>query len=350
MLMQSPPDVTPVKKNWQHLADHCHAYKGADPETSMVQLSVTLALFLVTCASMMFGAVHEIYWSLLLILPASGLLVRLFVIQHDCGHGSYFKSRRANDLTGRFLSLLTFTPYGFWRNAHNMHHSGSGNLGRRGLGSIDTLTVKEYRAMSWRRRMAYRLYRSVFLLLVIGTPLHIILLQRIPPMPALSQVGNYRSLPSGQVWLSILSLDFAIMFFYGLAVILLGWKVVLMTYLPVLVITSWVGGWLFFIQHQFEDTHWKHDDEWEFQEAALLGSSYYALPPILQWFTGSIGLHHIHHLCALIPNYKLQKCLDGHPELQAMNRMTLKDSLKCIRWTLWDEDKGRMVSFKDCRT
>jgi omega-6 fatty acid desaturase (delta-12 desaturase) len=334
----------------QHLANHCHAFKGADVKTSVRQLGVTAALFLIACALMLYGAANGLYWLYALpMLPAAGLLTRLFIIQHDCGHGSYFKSRAANDRVGRVLSLFTVTPYAFWRDAHNMHHAGSGNLDRRGIGSIDTLTVAEYRALPMSKRIAYRLYRHPVILLLLGTPLYVIVLQRLPSVGALTPIENYRSLPPARAWRSILSLDLAMAVAYGIAGALIGWPVLLAVYLPVVVITSWIGGWMFFIQHQFEDTVWKQDGEWNFQEAALKGSSHYVLPPVLQWFTGNIGIHHIHHLCALIPNYRLQKCVNANAELKNMNRMTLRQSLQCLRWHLWDEGRGRMVSFGDLR-
>ncbi len=182
-----------------------------------------------------------------------------------------------------------------------------------------------------------------------GTPIHVLLLQRLPPANSLTIIDNYRSMSAARAWRSILSLDIAATLVYGLLAYAIGFHALMIVYLPVLVITSWIGGWLFFVQHQFEDTLWKHDGEWDFQEAALHGSSYYALPKILQWFTGNIGLHHIHHLCALIPNYRLQKCMDGRSELQSINRMTFRDSLKCLRWALWDEEKNRMVAFRDLK-
>lgn len=334
----------------QQFAAHCFRYKGAEIITSLVQLSVTLALFFAMCAGMMWAAVQGHYWVLpLALIPAAGLLVRIFIIQHDCGHGSYFKTRKANDAVGSLLGLLTLTPYAFWRDSHNMHHASSGNLSRRGLGSIDTLTVREYHELSPRRKMAYRLYRNNFLLLVLGTPLHVLILQRMPPIRGLSLIPEYRSVKLARALKSIMSLNLAIVVFYGTAMYFLGVTNVLMVYLPILVLTAWIGGWLFFVQHQFEDTVWEHNDKWSHQEASLYGSSHYVMHPVLQWFTGSIGLHHIHHLCALIPNYKLQQCAEDNAALKDMNRMTIRQSLECLRWKLWDEDAARMVSFQDAQ-
>ena len=282
-------------------------------------------------------------------LPTAGLLVRLFIIQHDCGHGSFFPSRRANDLLGLFLSLLTFTPYGFWAQAHNKHHASSGHLNRRGIGSIDTLTTKEYREMSPMRRFLYRLYRNPFILLVFGTPFYVIVAQRFPPAQRSVFVSGYQPLPAGRGMRSIMGLDVAIVLFYGSLGVTVGWLPLLIVYLPVLMLASGIGGWLFFVQHQFEKTYWEADDKWNFHEAAVMGSSYYALPSILHWFTGNIGLHHIHHLCCTIPNYRLQECLKGNEILQSLNRMTIADSLKCVRWALWDETAKKMIGFKDLK-
>ena len=334
----------------QSFVAHCLRYKGAELKTSLIQLSVTLFLFFMLCAGMMWAAVQGYYWALpVALLPAAGLLVRIFIIQHDCGHGSYFKKRRTNDLVGSLLGLLTFTPYAFWRDSHNLHHASSGNLSRRGLGSIDTLTVREYNALPRNKQLAYRLYRNNFLLLVLGTPLHVLILQRMPPMKGMSLIVEYRSIPLGRALKSIMALNLALAVFYGLLMAWLGAAMVVMVYLPILVVTAWIGGWLFFVQHQFEDTIWEHNENWSHQEASLYGSSHYVLPPVLQWFTGSIGLHHIHHLCALIPNYKLQQCADDNAELKNLNRMTVRQSLECLRWKLWDEGRSRMVSFRDAR-
>jgi omega-6 fatty acid desaturase (delta-12 desaturase) len=335
---------------FKSIAEHCHAYKGGDAKASLIQLSVTAGLFLLCCGAMMWEASrHSYYLVTTLMLPASFLMVRLFVIQHDCGHGSYFRTRRANDLLGRILSVFTLTPYEFWRTAHNLHHAASGNLSRRTVGSIETLTVAEYEAMTHRQRFAYRLYRNPVVLILFGTPFNTIVLQRLPPF-TISKIDNFRAVARATAWRSIMLLNVAATVLYGLAVMLLGLHVLLAVYLPILVITSWIGGWLFYVQHQFEDTFWKRDGEgWNFNEAALHGSSYYDLPKILHWLTGNIGLHHIHHLCALIPNYRLQKCLEDRGELKSINRMTIRDSLRCLRWRLWDEDAGRMITFRDLK-
>ena len=336
---------------YEKLADHCDLYKGADLRRSILQLTLSLTLFAAACWAMIV-CVQENFWLgyWLLLLPTSGMLIRLIIVQHDCGHGSYFKTRRANDMVGRCIGVLTVTPYSYWRRTHNMHHAGSGNLERRGYGGIETLTLEEFKALSPAKRRMYRLYRHPLVLLIFGTPFFTIVAQRFPlsepfPFPEISKGSKLKG-----IWRSVVGTNIGIVaFFGGLSFVFGGWPV-LAVYLPVLIVTSWIGGWLFFIQHQFEDTYWENHEEWSFQEAALEGSSYYHLPPLLQWFTGNIGLHHIHHLCAMIPNYRLQECLDANKTLQEMNRMTLADSLKCVDLALWDEKARKLVSFRNAET
>ena len=312
---------------------------GTDVKRSLFQLITTGLAFAALLAAMVAAAEHMYWVTLVLAVPAAGLLVRLFIMQHDCGHGSFFKSRFANDLLGRVLSVLTLTPYGLWKQAHAIHHATNGNLDRRGRGDIDVLTVREYEALSAVKKLAYRLYRNPFVMVLIGAPTTFILLHRIPTGLKLRD----RYLRS-----SILYLNFALVTAFGLPMALIGVMPVLTAYLPVMIIASWIGNWLFFVQHQFEETYWEQDGDWNFHVAALRGSSYFELPPVLRWFSGNIGLHHVHHLCSRIPNYRLQACLDVVPELRQMaKRITLRESLTCWRLALWDEDRQKLVSFKD---
>ena len=330
----------------KEIAAHCNTYKGADAGRSIFQLATTLALFFSTCALMLY-ALNISYWiTALLVIPASGLLTRLFIFQHDCGHGSFFNSKAANDWVGRFLSLLTVTPYDFWRRAHNMHHATSGDLDRRSIGGIDTITVREYNEMTRRQKIIYRIYRNPFVLLILGTPFHVLVVQRVPYMYDPHFHKDYQTLSNKSCWKSIMMTNVSLVVFYGFLASIFGFGALLAVYLPIVIATSCIGGWLFFIQHQFEEAYWERHQNWERQEAALMGSSYYALPKILQWFTGNIGLHHIHHLCSSIPNYKLQACMDARPELREINRLTFRDSLKCLRFKLWDEQSSRLVGFE----
>jgi omega-6 fatty acid desaturase (delta-12 desaturase) len=322
----------------RRLAAHCAAYKGAQPARAILQLLVTGVAFLALSA-LMLSAVKDAYWlTALATLPAAGLMVRLFIMQHDCGHGSFLASRAANDRVGRLISLVTLTPYGYWRQSHARHHATSGNLDRRGTGDVTTLTVAEYRALPLRARVRYRLYRNPLILLLVGAPAHFMLLQRLPPR---------LSLAARDAWLSVLSLNAAIAVLYGLLAAAVGIETLLLAFLPMIVIASWIGGWMFYVQHQFEDANWTRNKDWDFQRAALHGSSYLVLPRLLRWFTGSIGLHHVHHLNSMIPNYRLQECLEGSAELHSMSRLTIAGSLKSLRLALWDEERRTLVGFRD---
>ena len=314
------------------------AYK-AELKRSILQLVTTATLFIGLLLVMAWVS-HDFYWlTLLLAIPAAGLLVRLFIIQHDCGHGSFFKSRKANDFLGRMLSVLTLTPYDSWRRGHAAHHASTGNLDRRGRGDVETWTVAQYLASSPAKKLAYRLYRNPLVMVLLGAPINFILLQRLP-------TGQERRCRRSRR--SILSLDAALLLAFGVPCALFGVFTVIGTYLPVMIIASWVGNWLFYVQHQFEDAHWERAADWDFHVAAVSGSSYFKLPPILQWFSGNIGLHHVHHLCSRVPNYRLQACLDAAPELHEVSKViTLRESLACWRLGLWDERRSLLVGFRD---
>ena len=278
------------------------------------------------------------YWlSLLIAVPAAGFLVRLFMIQHDCGHGSFFRHRMANDWVGRVIGVLTLTPYHFWQRSHAMHHATSGNLDRRGFGDIDTLTVREYRALSRWRRLRYRLYRHPAVMFGVG-PAYLFVLQHRLPV-GLMRVGR-------GPWLSTMATNLAIAVIVAALIWLIGVKAFLLVHLPIMLLAASAGVWLFYVQHQFEQTTWADDSRWNLHEAALHGSSHYELPPVLRWFTANIGVHHIHHLCSRIPCYRLPQVLRDHPELRDVGRLTLWQSFRCVRLVLWDERQDRLVSFK----
>lgn len=331
-------DVADLKAQARRLAAHCAKYKGADTRRAIIQIVTTTVPFVLLLAAML-ATVEKAYWiTLLLAIPASGLLVRFFIIQHDCGHGSFLPSRTANDFVGRTISVLTMTPYGLWRRVHAKHHATSGNLDRRGYGDINTLTLEEYRAASPFARLRYRIYRHPLFLFPIGVPFFFTILQRTP-------WGH--PLDPKESWTSVFGLDLAMLIFYGALGAVIGYWNLLLIALPMIVMASAIGGWLFFIQHQFEDGHWDASDEWDFQVAAIRGSSYYVLPKPLEWFTGNIGLHHIHHLNSIIPNYRLHECLAGSKEFQDMNRVTFWESLKCARLAVWDEAQRRLLTFRE---
>ncbi|GJE77172.1 fatty acid desaturase [Methylorubrum suomiense] len=324
------------------IARHCAAFREPIPRLALRQVADTLLPYLILCALMLGAAASGYEWfALPLAIPAGGLLVRLFIIQHDCGHGSFLPSRRGNDGLGRVLSLLTVTPYDSWKRAHALHHATTGDLSRRGTGDVHTLTVREYLALPRSARIRYRLYRNPFILIVIGSPLNFLLLQRLP-----TGVG----LPWRTAWRDVIALDAALLAALALLALAIGSVgPVLWVFLPVISVAAWIGGWLFYVQHQYEETVWEEAEAWDFHRAALGGSSYYALPRVLQWFTGNVGLHHVHHLNSRIPNYRLQECLDGHEVLGRVGRLTLRDSLNCLRLALWDEKARKMIGFADLR-
>ena len=311
----------------------------ADARRSIFQLVTTATAFFAFLVVMGAESQSHYFVTLLLAVVAGGLLVRLFIIQHDCGHGSFFKTRVANDLLGRALSVLTLTPYGSWSQGHAAHHASTGNLDRRGRGDVETWTVDEYRSSPPLKRLFYRLYRNPFVMVGLGAPINFIVLQRLP----LHANAESRR--------SILALDFALIVVFGVLCVTFGVVQVLSTYLPVIVIASWIGNWLFYIQHQFDRTEWERAGEWNFHIASLSGSSYFKLPPILRWFSGNIGLHHVHHLCSRVPNYHLQACVEAAPELEHFTKIvTLRESVGCWRLALWDERRRLMVGFRDLRS
>jgi omega-6 fatty acid desaturase (delta-12 desaturase) len=281
------------------------------------------------------------YWlSLLIAIPAAGFLVRVFMIQHDCGHGSFFRNKTTNDWVGRVLGVFTLTPYGFWRHTHAVHHASSGNLERRGVGDIDTLTVREYQALSRWGRLRYRLYRHPLVMFGLGPAYLFILQHRLP-------VGLMRN--GWQPWVSVMATNLGIVALFGTAIWFVGLNSFLLIYLPTILLAASAGVWLFYVQHQFEETHWEHDGDWNRHDAALHGSSHYDLPAVLRWFTANIGVHHVHHLCSRIPYYRLPQVLRDHPQLGDVGRITLIESLRCVRMVLWDESRRRLVSFREAR-
>ncbi|MCC5811781.1 MAG: fatty acid desaturase [Ectothiorhodospiraceae bacterium] len=307
---------------------------------SVVEILITVIPFLLLWM-LAWSALTAGYWiGLIAAVPAAGFLVRLFMIQHDCGHGSFFRSRRANNWVGRAIGILTFTPFDLWRHSHAVHHASSGNLDRPNIGGIDTLTVREYQALPRLHRLRYRLYRHPLTLFGIA-PMYIFLLdQRLP-------VGFMRS--GWMPWVSVMGTNMAIVLVMGGVIWLVGLGPFLLVQLPITLLASVIGIWLFYVQHQFEDTYWKHQDEWSFDHAAIHGSSHYVLPGVLRWFSANIGVHHVHHLCCRIPSYRLPEVLRDHPELRNVGRITLRQSVASVPLALWDECKQRLVSFKEAR-
>jgi len=307
---------------------------------SVLELVVTGVPFVALWAAA-WWAYSVSYWLCLAIsIPAAGFLVRLFMIQHDCGHGAFFRRRPVNDWIGRVLGVLTLTPYDVWRRDHAVHHATSGNLDKRGTGDIDTLTVREYAALPAWRRLAYRLYRNPLVLFGLG-PAYVFLLQNRLPRGLIGAGRSY--------WISAMGTNIAIAAAVVAMIAIFGAGPFLLVHLPIVLLASSIGVWLFYVQHQFEDTSWARDEDWKLPDAALYGSSHYALPGILRWMTANIGVHHVHHLASRIPYYRLQQVLRDYPELADMRRLTLKQSLVCVRLVLWDETRRKLVSLSDAR-
>jgi omega-6 fatty acid desaturase (delta-12 desaturase) len=285
-------------------------------------------------------AMASLWLAMPLSLVAAGFLVRIFIIQHDCGHGSFFRSPMANNLLGAFLGVLTLFPYGYWRRTHAIHHASSGNLDEREFGDISTLTVREYRAKSFWGRFGYRLYRHPLVLFVVGPFYQFVIKHRIPfDIPFAWK----------REWASALWTNLALAGLAGGLCALVGWKVFLIVHFTIIALAGPIGVWLFYVQHQFEDTYWDRDDAWDFYRAGAHGSSFYDLGPVLHWFTGNIGYHHIHHLSSRIPNYRLAQAFRENPEMQRVTRLTLRESLKCARLRLWDEDRRTMIGWRELR-
>jgi len=316
-------------------------YRPPNHGRSIVEILITIGpfvfLWLLACLSLRIG--YGFY--LLLAVPAAGFLVRLFMIQHDCGHGSFFRHRLVNDWVGRVIGVLTLTPYDFWRRAHGVHHATSGNLDHRGIGDIDTLTVREYRALSRWRRLGYRLYRHPIVMFGVG-PIYLFVLRHRLPL-GLAREGL-------APWISTMATNGAIAFVVAGMMWCVGVRPFLLVHLPITFVAGVVGMWLFFVQHQFEHTVWSEGGDWSFSRAALYGSSHYDLPAVLRWFTANIGMHHIHHLCSRIPFYRLPVALRDHPGLVTVGRLTLAQSLACVRLVLWDETTRRLISFREMQT
>jgi omega-6 fatty acid desaturase (delta-12 desaturase) len=274
----------------------------------------------------------------LLAIPTAGLLVRLFIIQHDCGHHSFFRGRRANDLWGGFCGLLTLTPYHLWRRSHSRHHSSSGNLSHRGHGDVWVLTVDEYRNCSRLGRLRYRFYRHPLFLFLLGPSLLFVLRQRFTYYIPRSWRRERRS---------VHATNFGILLLVVVAWSTIGLPAFFLVHGPVVILGAMIGSWLFFVQHQFEQAYWQPQEEWNYVRSAFEGSSYYRLPRVLQWFTGNIGFHHIHHLESRIPNYNLPDCYAAVPELRQAVTLGLWDSIQCTKLKLWDEGRQRMVTFDE---
>ncbi|EYD75319.1 Beta-carotene ketolase [Rubellimicrobium mesophilum DSM 19309] len=316
-------------------------YHRPSTARSILEIAVTVIPFVALWVLIAVAVVNGHWWALVLTVPAAGFLVRLFMLQHDCGHGALFPRRRANDWAGRVLGVLTFTPYDYWRRTHAVHHASAGNLDKRGVSDVHTLTVHEYMALSRWGRARYWLYRHPVVMFGVG-PAWLFLCQHRLPI-GLMRAG---ALP----WVSVLATNLAIALLTAGLIWWLGLFTLLVIQLPITLMAATAGIWLFFVQHQFEDTHWSEGRDWSFPHAALHGSTHLDLPPVLRWFTANIGVHHVHHLSSRVPFYRLPDVLRDHPELREVGRITLLQSLQSVKLTLWDEHSQRLISFREARS
>jgi omega-6 fatty acid desaturase (delta-12 desaturase) len=318
-------------KNWRSVVA---PYKGAIPQKSIWQLANSLIPYSALMVLMYFSLRASFWWTLLLSIPTAGFAVRLFIISHDCGHHSFFKSCRANDFWGELTGLLVWTPYTYWKREHSRHHGAAGNLDKRGVGDIWTLTATEYTAKPWLARLGYRLYRNPIVLFGLG------------PLFLFTIGYRYWASWAGRAErLSILRTNLFLSAILLLCHYTIGLKAFFLIEIPVTLIGSAAGIWLFYVQHQFEDVYWANAAEWDFVSQALQGSSYYKLPRILQWFSGNIGFHHVHHLSPGIPNYRLERCHRENSIFHHVPSLTLWSSLKTIGHRVWDEHHQKMVGF-----
>lgn len=338
-MISSADNTSPTPENgrdWVRILAH---YREPSPQRSVFELLITLGPFALLMALAWWSL--SISYALAAIVSTlnGAFLVRLFVIQHDCGHGSFFRNRQTNDWTGRALGVFTMTPYDVWRKKHSIHHASAGNLDRRGIGDVMTLTLAEYRSRARAGRIGYWLYRHPLFMFGI-VPAYLFLLENRVPLGSMRLVSS---------WLSVMATNLAFATLIGAAIWMAGIVPVLVTVLPTALVGATVGVWLFYVQHQFEETSWDRAPDWQLHDAALDGSSYYVLPPVLRWFSANVGIHHVHHLYNRIPFYRLSEVIRDHHALAGAQRMTLRQSLGCARRHLWDENSRKLLSFAEAR-
>ncbi len=305
---------------------------------SLVDLATSVVPYLALLVAMVFALRVSVWLSLALVVPAAGFLTRTFIVFHDCTHGSFMRSRRANDALGVVLGLLVWLPYRGWQHEHAVHHATTGDLDRRGVGDVTTLTVAEYEALPRWKQFKYRLYRNPLIMFGLGWFLILIWNPRFVRPGASARIRN-----------SVLLTDLLLALIVAAACLTVGWRDYLLVQGPILAVSGAVGVWLFYVQHQYEDTYWQAHADWRFDHAALAGSSYLKLPAVLRFFTGNIGFHHVHHLSVGIPNYNLQAAHEESDQLQTVPELTVWQGLHATTLKLWDERRGRLVTFREAR-
>jgi len=313
-------------------------YAKPDSRRSALDVATSVLPYVALTALMYVTLDVSLLLTLIIAVAAAGFLVRTFIVFHDCAHGSFLRSRRANVWLGTTCGLLVYSPFHSWRHEHAVHHATSGDLDRRGTGDVETLTVAEYARLSEPRRLAYRLFRNPLVMLGAGPIWALLLEPRLVPRWARARYGR-----------QIIATDVALAALVGGLCAAVGWRAVVLVQLPTAMLAGAVGIWMFYVQHQFEDVYWQRREEWNYAEASLRGSSHLQLPKVLQFFTGNIGLHHVHHLNARIPNYNLQRAHDENEIFDGVPTLTLWDGIGAFRLKLYDEEKGRLVSFAEAR-
>jgi acyl-lipid omega-6 desaturase (Delta-12 desaturase) len=329
------PDLPSGRFSWKAALE---GYTEPRLERSIVDLATSVVPYLVLVVGIFLLQRVSVALSLLLVLPAAGFLIRVFIVFHDCAHGSFLRSRRANDLLGAVLGTLVWLPFRGWQHEHAVHHATAGDLERRGVGDITTLTVTEYRALPRSRRLAYRLFRNPAVMFGLGWILVLVLKPRLVPRGASRRVRN-----------SVLKTNLALVVIVSSLCVVVGWRAYLLAQAPIFLVAGAAGVWLFYVQHQFENTYWQAHADWRYEFAALEGSSYLKLPSLLRFFTGNIGFHHVHHLSVGIPNYNLQDAHESTERLRTVPELTFMDGLRATRLKLWDERTRKLVTFREAR-
>jgi omega-6 fatty acid desaturase (delta-12 desaturase) len=330
----SPPVQYPDEQlSWR---EALAPYTRPDLRRSMLDVATSVVPYVLLWALMYVALARWGLYplTLLLAIPTAGFLVRSYIVFHDCAHGSFLRTKRANALLGTAVGLLVFETFACWRHNHAVHHATAGDLGRRGVGDVPTLTVAEYRARSNRERFLYRLFRHPAVMFGIGPIFALIVQPRIVPRTARPRIKR-----------RVLATDFALLALVAGLCLLLGWRDYLLVQLPIVMLAGAAGIWLFYVQHQFDDVYWERGERWSYVDAALHGSAYLKLPKVRQFFSGNIGLHHVHHLSARVPNYNLQRAHDDLPMFHNVPTLSLADGLRTVRLKLYDEDRRRMVTF-----
>lgn len=328
------------KETIKKLKKEVAPFEVVDTKASIKQIVTTLVpLFALWTLSYVVGIFVSYWLAIPIMLATSGFVIRTFILFHDCCHQSFFKSRRANDILGTITGVLTMVPYRQWRHEHTIHHVTSSNLDKRGTGDMWILTIEEYAAAPWYIKFAYRFYRNPLVTFGLG-PIAIFMVKY-----RFNRRGKIRLQERLNTYLT----NILIVLLHAGICWLVGWQTFLLVQFPIMYVSGMLGIWLFYVQHQFEETYFEHDEEWSYVKAAVEGSSYYKLPKILQWITGNIGFHHVHHLSPRVPNYNLEKAHESTPPLQKATTITLRTSLKALRFRLWDEDEKKFISFKEYR-